>query len=294
MAGNKRQTLEGWIEQAFSDATDIGKPLTGLSLVHCTGFANEKEIHSARGIGSKQFAAKQWADLFMGRAQSYSQDIEGKQTFKLLAFYGDSNESQGEHPFTIAGETGEYSNDVTSEKPDKQGILGQHMNFTTQMFTAVNKRQAEIDTVHKGMLGMLAEENTKLRIENLDALRIIKDLMLQRTQEEHKMKMEALTFERQSQERTQWLRLLPAITNSLTGREVFPVASSDTAIIEMVAENIKQEDLMKLMEIVPPQLQGILAQRFTQLLKEKEAIKKEAETAIVKVSATPEDNAAGD
>jgi len=294
MGSFKRQTLEGWIDEAINQGIDIGKPLTGLSLVHCTGFSNEKEVHSAKGIGTKQFTSKQWAELFLARAQSHAQDVQGSQTYKMLAFYGDSNEPQKDHPFTIAGETGEYSGDLASERPDKQGITSQHMRFTEVMFSAVNRRQAEIDTVHKGMLGMLAEENTKLRIENLDALTIIKKLMLEKTEQEHKMKMEALTFERQSQERTQWLRLLPAITNSLTGREVFPVAASDTAIIEMVAENIKPEDLMKLMDIVPPQLQGILAQRFTQLLKEKEALKKEAQTAMVKISHTPEDNAAGD
>jgi regulator of replication initiation timing len=220
--------------------------------------------------------------------------MEGVQKLKLYAFYGDANEHQGEHLFTIEGESGEYGNDVLTEKPDKQGFFAQQMRFTNDMFTQTNKRQGEIDKVYQGMLGMLADENTKLRIENLDAIRIIKQLTLEKTEQEHKMKMEALAFERSSQERTQWLRLLPAITNSLTGREVFPVAASDTAIIEMVAENIKPEDLMKLMEIVPPQLQGILSQRFTQLLKEKEAVKREAQTAMVKISPTPEDNAAGD
>ena len=294
MATMKRQTLAEWIEEAIADGVDEGKPLTGLGCVHCTGFAAEKEVHTARGIGSKTFTNQQWADLFLRRCQSFSQDMEGIQKFKLYAFYGDANEPQKEHAFTIAGESGEYSNDVVSERADKQGITQQHMRFTENLFSNVGKRQSEIDKVYQGMLGMLAEENTKLRLENLDALRIIKDLMLQRKQEEHKMEMETLAFQRNSQERTQWLRLLPAITNSLTGREVFPASSSDTAIIEMVAENIKAEDLMKLMEIVPPQLQGILAQRFTQLLKEKEALKKEAETALVKVSPTPEDNAAGD
>ena len=290
----KRLSLDGRIAEAFADGDKDGQ-LTAISLVHMQGWATKKEVHTAK-IGSKTFSMKEWADLFLGKAQAFAQDLPGMQTFCLLFFYADRNEAQAEHPFTIQGETGELGPGLGTEKADATGLAAQAMRHMEQVMRMTNARQESQDRVYQGMLADLYAQNRALTTECLDAVVVLKKVMLEDMTQKHTQEMQRLEFERRTQERQMWMKLGAPLVNQILGREVFPQSAVDTQIIEGVAANLNPEDAMKVIDLFPAEVQGLIANRIGKYhaqQKQTEAIVKR-EMASHAIQVNPEDNAAGD
>lgn len=265
-----RQTLDQWIREVLLDPDKDG-PCTAISLVHMSGQV-EKELHTVK-FGGKPRDPKELAALFRGKAENYAAEITGVQTFNLLAFYNDRAESQARKPFMIHGEN-DYGG-LATEPPTKEGQTMQGMRHTEAVIQLAFRQTQVLFDSSQRTIDRLITHNERLMTENREAMDIFKQMMIQHLEEKHSRKMEEMQYARSSEERAKWISMLPALANSLTGRNIFPQHSEDTALLDSIIDSLDEKTAMQLQSAVPPALWGAVMERATRRLREKHA--KEAE-----------------
>ena len=292
----RKKSLEEWIREAMLDDEKDGK-ITAISLVHMVG-QSPKEIHTAKLIDGKKVEPKALADMFRGKAETYTQDLPGVHTFNLLAYYGQRTDPQAAQPFVVNSIADHNNPSLATENPTAEGKTMQRMCQDEMVFQQTYRRQAQLDEFS---MNLIREQNIMLRsalAENRDMFSIFKDVMLQMATNQHGNRMKELEFQRSTGERERFLKFLPPLVNTVLGKEIFPQSVEDTAIVEGIAANLKEEDLVKLGGIVPPEMLCPLYARVEKAMAKKrieqEALK--AANGIVKRigSSDPESDAAGD
>lgn len=277
-----KQTLEGWIHEAMIDSEK--DPITQLSLIHIA--AAEIEIYTVK-FGSKQWTPAELSQIFRHKADSYSQDIAGVQTFCMYAFYG-KQEPEARHPFTVNGAT-DFG--LSTEGPDAKGQMMQgmrHLEAATQMnlrsiATMVGAQQQLIET--------LVRNDLETRKENRELIGILKDVVLTQAAKTHEHRMSELEYERSSKERAKWIGFLPGLVNNILGKEVFPQSTEDTALLETIADSLDEGQLQKLAGTLKPEVLGPIAKRFEKHFEKRKSEQTQAKQLAAK---NPEDDAAGD
>jgi hypothetical protein len=275
VARRGRQSLEAWIHEALADGDKIdheGKPAkcSMFSLVHRVG-VQELEIHSSR-LEGREVNAKDMAEMFRAKAESYAQDLPGVQTFNLLAFYC-KTEPEARHPFLVNPQADQHGG-LASEPATAEGQRQQSMRHAEMLIQQVYRRQAVMDETAIRREELLMRHIEKLQKENFDAFDIVKEMMMEKALSEHNRKMDLLKFERATMERRKWMTLAPPLVNTLLGREVFPQGSVDTALIESVADSLSEEDIMKLAGTLKPEVVAPLMDRWKRIMDERAATKK--------------------
>lgn len=279
-----KQSLESWIHEAMVDP-EKDKPISQITLVHIAG--SENEIHSVK-FGSKQWTPAELSTLFRHKAESYSQELSGVQTFALLAFYGGTTEQQARHPFVVSGAT---DFQLTTENADAKGITQQSMRHLEVQAQMYSRGQAVIIDAQQRLIETLTRNALEDRRENRELIGILKDVVLTQATNNHEHKMKELEYERSSAERKKWIGFLPGLVNNILGKEVFPQSTADTALLETIADNLTPDQLEKLGSTLKPEVLGPIAERFS---KHFEKRKLEAKTAKQLAAKNPEDDAAGD
>ncbi len=271
----QKQALDQWIHEALNDP-DKAEPCKRLVLVHMQGATGQKELHAVTiGEGNGK-SPKILADLFKGKAESYSQDLAGIQTFNLLAFYGADNEPRAFHPFTLSGDA--FHPGLATEAPDAVGIVQMLMrHYEVDKKLQVQERVATSDTLTQ-MIDFLSKALIKANEENAEAFAIMKEIMLEKTLNAHDLRMKEAAYARSTGERDKLMKLGPALINQITGKEVFPQSAADSAILEGIVEHVDFETIQKIVvsggkggKELPPELVGMLMGRFTQIQEKKNA-----------------------
>lgn len=286
LVGRRRQTLDAWIREAVNDQERDG-PCTMIAVCHMTGITPQ-EVYTVKLGAGRTWGDGELARLFMGKAESYSQDLPGVQTFVLQAFYGTDSEPKAKHPFTVAGEVDNIG--LMTEAPDMKGMTQQGMRHIEAMVGLAFQHTRSMVQAQSSLVDNLAGKLIHLTDEHFEAVKILKELVLERETEQHEREMKKLEYERSTHERKQLIAFIPALANTLLGREVFPQSTEDTAIIEAVADALPEDDLKKLLMIspmLPPVVQGIFASRMERFLRGKREAA-EAKKALA-VRSNPED-----
>lgn len=286
----KRKSMDGWIREALTDPDKDGR-ISMLSLVHMQG-TQQKEIHTTKFSGGRSWTETELANMFRGKAETYAQDLPGVQTFQLLAFYGEKGAPEAYFPF-IVNNVGDNSGLMT-EAPTEQGRMQQVMRQNEMLIQQVYRRQQVMDDFNIRMMSMQAGMIETLQRENRDHFTIMKEMLMEKALDMHKHKMDQLEFERSTTERKKWLSFAPALINTILGREVFPQGMADTALVETIADNLKEEDISKLAGVLPPQLLGPLVSRFVEYEKKKNSEQEHIKALSAMKSPDPEADAAGD
>lgn len=259
-----RKTLEAWIHEALTDSDKEG-PATAISLVHLIG-TSDREVHSKRlGPGEN---VQSLAGMLRGKAETYSQDMMGVQQFSVLVFYGKA-EPEARFLLPINGETS-YSG-LATEPPTKEGQTMQGMRHVEMVIQLAYQQSSALHNAMARMLELMSNREARLVEENHEAYTIVKDVLLQKAQDDSDRRMKELEYARSTDERKKWLGFMPALVNQLLGREIFPQSTADTALVESIADSITEEQIAKLAGAVPPQLMGPLASRMQEYMTKKEA-----------------------
>jgi hypothetical protein len=291
------QTLEQWIEEALNDPDKEGA-CTGMSLMHMVGSRRE-EVHAvalgnaeqaANGASVRARDSKKLARLFEDKAESYSGSLSGVQMFCLLAFYGGRNEHQALHPFTLAGAS-DFGG-LQTEGPNSTGLTAQAMRHAEVTLATTLKQSALIIESYERLTRQLTDRVTGLTRENYDSLDLVKQVILERASANHELKMKELEFARSSNERAKLLEAAPALVNTITGREVFPQSSVDTAIIQSIATRLTPDMIAKLAGIFPAEVWAPIATRLIGIMDEKKQVDELSSKPVPGLTA--EEDAAGD
>lgn len=281
MQNSRKETLEQWIREALTDAENKeAKTCTSIALMHIVGNV-DREVYTVK-FGGKQWSEKELAKLFRGKAENYAADMSGVQMFVLLAFYDGRGEPQARKPFRVQPASEAETAQQMTEGPTREGLVSQMMRHNEAMAQMMFKQTSMLFASLNQQLEVMGRERANYMRESADAFTIVKEMMLQRDNHQHEQRMKQLEFIRSSEERKQWLKFGPALINTLIGREVFPVASQDTALIESIAENLSADDLQKIAAsgIIKPQVLGPLAERLASYLKQKRMIQEEHERVL--------------
>lgn len=282
-----RKSLEQWINEALVDK-EKGAPLSALVLAHMQG-AQRLEIHTQRINAANTQTGKDLASLFRDKAEAYAQDLVGVQNFCLMAFYG-KNEPEAYQPFLIHG-TSDFGG-MATEPPNEQGRVQQGMRHNEMFIGQIFRRQQVMDDHAIRMIEAMSRREEALRHENMEAFNIIKELLMREGNMQHERQMAALQYARESEERKKWLSFAPALINTVAGREVFPQATSDTALIEQIIENLDENVIEKLGAVIPPTLWGPLSARMEQAMKKKR-LEQEAMKGLPVFAGSPEKDIEG-
>lgn len=263
------QTIEQWINEAHAAGSveDGYGTMTMLSLVHLKGIA-EQEVHTVRLTTGKRWTAKELATVFQKRAETYCEQLSGVQMFYLLAFYENRTEAQNRKPYRVNGQTDLVESMGGTEGPTPTGLTQQNMRHTEAMFQLSIRAMAQAYGAQENALNRLTQMNEKLLSEVSDSREIIVNMMLEKANKSHEHNMEELRYRRSSAERGQLLTQIPALVNTIFGREIFPQGTEDTALMNAIAEEMDVERIQKLLGsgIFSPKLMGLVATRMERYL----------------------------
>lgn len=280
MASRKRLTLDVWIRDAITDEKD-GNKCSMIALVHLVG-AQQKEIHSVKFASGKSWQPDELAIMFRGRAEGFAQDLSGAQTFQLMAFYG-RNEAESFQPFTVSPVL-DPNNPLPSEPATADGRLGQLMRQGEMLFQQVYRRQQVMDEHSNALISQQSRMMSELLGENRASFAIMKEMLMEKALDTHKHRMDELGYSRSSDERKKWIGMIPLLTNTILGREIFPQSNADTILMEQIVTNIDENAIMAMAQFVKPELMGPLMERFTQIQKKKTLEAENASAAMVPVT----------
>jgi hypothetical protein len=242
------------------------------------------QLHSKR-IGSSAQDPKELARLFWDIAETYCQDLPGAHTFRMTAFYGNGDQWQSVLPFVVTGR--QDFDGMLTEGANIQGQMGQGMRWLEKGLSLVMAQTATLLDASNETIRLLTGSNSRLIEENHHAFEVVKDMVVERELNSRNFDFEKMKYESGVKTRDKWLGLLPPLANKLSGREIFPQNTEDTAILQALANELTGEDAEKIAVVLQkkPELLAIVAKRLNELVDDpnKKATITE-ETALAKTS----------
>jgi hypothetical protein len=283
MASKKRHTVDSWVESVISEVID-GKGCSAISCLHLKGVGGATEEVVTKPLEGT-ISPSDLANFLIGRAEGFSQDLGGLQTFKLIAFYG-SNEPHNPFHFTTSDGTVMSRSEtmMSAHEPTPTGLLGQLMknNETlmaqnNQLVIATMSMAGGIQTMCFGPQGVVQQSIQA----QLEAVAVVKDAMLDMQKERKQLIIEEHKAAQDLQTRKAIIEAIPQLTNRFAGREIFDEKTNDSKIIESLALKITPQDMELLVAMgkLTKEQALILSARFATIVEEK---RKESE-ALAKV-----------
>jgi uncharacterized membrane protein len=245
----KYKSLQSWIDDALSDKDKDGA-ISGLALVYKKPEGGSKEVHGVKLTGRTWEAAK-LSDLFIGKAEAFAQDLPGIQRFELQAFYAARREPEATHNFIV--NDGEISQGgaarTVKESPDATGLTAQLMRHLERKDERLTSIVETFATVTLQQTQRMQEELNAARAEVNDSYAIVREMMMRERGEQHAMRMKEIELQNSGEQNKQIMKILPALVNTASGKEVFPQATADTVLIEGLAENVDPKSLEALVSM---------------------------------------------
>jgi len=268
----KYTPLAKWIREALSDP-DKGHACTQLVLLYKKSEGGTREVKTVR-LGGKTWDADELAKTIQGWAETYAQDFGGISHFEIQAHYG-SPDNQSHHTITVAdGEIVQGGRGRTvRENPDSTGLVAQamrHTERTMEMMTAMVQHHAAVTLQREQWM---SAEMQRLREETNDAYTIVREVLMGKRKEEHEMEMQRIQIMKGLETQRKLMELIPALANTVAGKEIFPQSVADTALIEAIATKVPPEMIQQLASagVIPAEVMGPLMARFNDVLRKKQA-----------------------
>ena len=298
MASKKRHTVDSWVESTISEVIN-GKGCSLISLLHLKGIGGASEEVMSKPI-EVTVNPHDLAENLIGRAEGFSQDLPGLNTFKLIAFYG-SNEAHNPFHFTTSdGSLMSRSETVMSaHEPTPTGVLGQQMKHiealiaqNNQLVTANMTTANAIITMCFGPSGLVRESIQS----QLEAVAVVKDAMLDMHRQRKELIIEESKAVQDLEMKKAVIDFIPKIANRLTGREIIDEKSNRAEMFEMIAEKINPQDLELFVAMgkITKEQALVLSAQFAAIAeekrKEREALNKVPSEEVVSQKLTSKGN----
>jgi hypothetical protein len=184
-------------------------------------------------------------------------------------FYNKSTSHGAKQVFVVRGQ--EDLGGLGSDSPDGKGVIQQGMRHTEIALGMALRHQKEVNDQMLTMFKLVGEQNATLLKENIDAMTVVKEIMMTKATEDRESAMALEEYRRKTKERERMLQLAPALANQVFGREIFPQSTADTAIIESIADSLDHDQLAKLASILKPEQAALLAPRIEKAINDKAA-----------------------
>ena len=230
----RKQSLAEWIREAMSDSEKDGT-ISAIALCHMNGTI-EREIDSVK-FGGRVWKEDDLAARFEGKAHAYAQDLPEDQTFCLFAFYAGRSNAEASHPFTVKGDQG-INAGLGTYSPDPKGEKMQGMAFSQAMVQLSYRQTAILFEAQQRFIENMSRREEKLLADNQELFELAKEMILKAADREHEHRMAELKFLADADTKKKLLAMAPALANQFTGKEIFPQATEDTAIVEGLLDKL--------------------------------------------------------
>lgn len=264
------KNLQTWIEDFLSETE---KKCTALVCLYEVPNGGTKEVHT-QSIQGRTWDTDLLYRMFKNMAENHVQDRPGLHTFLIQACYDNNPVPSKTGTFLVSdGElkNGGSGRGVITEHPTNTGLVAQQMRHVENMMQTNNTLVQTMAGTWVSERRSIIEENSALRAEVNDSFAVIRDILMQQNEREHKMRLEALDFQRTSEERAMMIKMAPSLINTMTGKEVIPNNVGDSAIIDAMCEKLTDEQVNFLvdMKFIPEHMKPILLARGAKVREDK-------------------------
>lgn len=279
----KKQSVDQWVQSVITEEIE-GKKCSAIALLHLKGVGGATEEITTKPIEGTIDVAEV-ANFLIGRAEGFSQDLPGLQTFKLIAFYG-TNEPHNPFHFTTSdgNVTSRTEIMMSAHEPTPTGLLGQLMKHNEALIAQNNQLVTANMTMANGVLAMCFGPQGVIQASiraQLETVEIVKDVNLDMFRQRRELALEEHKAVSDLQTRKAIIDAIPHMVNRFTGHEVFDENTNRAKAFETLALKFTPKDIEFLISIGKlSQEEGlILSAQCAAILEEK---RKEAE-ALKKV-----------
>jgi hypothetical protein len=274
-----KTTMEQWIRDALYDQDKVqadGTPAkcTGLVLCHVSG-ASSIEVHGVRfpaGTTWTPDEVDRLAKLFNGKADTDAQDANGIQTYDLLPFYEGSTKPQGRFRFRSQGRI--LSTDADgygNEDPTPTGRAMQRMRIDDGFSTTLLVGNREMVNQLVAVTRLQGQQLAEAMHSNMEMFQGFYRMMMDKVIEERELRRSEIQAIQSAKEKEALFRMLPALINTMSGKQVLSESAEDTALIETIARGLKPEQLGMLKMLgLPPLVEAAVLARFERIMKKKD------------------------
>lgn len=282
----KRKNLAEWIGDELGSVGERQERCNAFSVRHYNG-TQQVELKTIE-LGNREWVPKELEKFLLDIAETHAGGLPGIQQYQVCSFYENSTQPNGFYPLRLSGgDIAEGMGGLATEPPTATGHMMQmmrhneaHMRSSFLHQEAVMDRMLNIIDRQGGMID-------KLMTENHDAIDACKEVIMAKAADRHEKDMEILHTQRNSALVATAAKYLPAITNVVTGREIFPQSLADTVLLEGLTESMTQEQAIKLMGILDDKQKALLLPRMNEI------IDKRAKTEEAQARAEAQANANG-
>lgn len=271
-----RISHDKWIAEVVNELQD-GAPCSSLSVSHREGSLT-KEIYSVIITKDTKINPLEIAELFRRKAESHVQDLPGNQLFELQARYGGRSDCSVRLPFRISGSSEAMYGET--EPPTPEGKQMQYMRwgeFGHQFWAKQVTELVRIGIDRERVLSSSLEEANK---ENREIINLLKTALLEQASSQHQFKLEEMKFQRETMVYGELARYAPALLNTVTGRELIPQSSADSALVESMIEHLTPQQVEAMKHTFPPKVFAIIMARANEYWSKKVAAEKTAAEAV--------------
>jgi len=273
MATKKRQTVDTWVQSVITEVID-GKGCSAIALLHLKGVGGATEEVTTKPIEGT-VNPTDLANFLIGRAEGFSQDLAGLQTFKLIAFYG-SNEPHNPFHFTTSDGTviSRSETMMSAHEPTPTGLLGQLMKHNETLMGQNNQLVTATMVMAQGTIAMCfgpqGVVQTSVRAQ-LEAVEIVKDAMLDMSKQRKELVIEEHKAAQDLQTRKAVIDAIPQLVNRFTGHEVFDEKSNRAKVLETLALKVTPKDIELLVAMgkLTQEEALVLSAQFAAIVEEK-------------------------
>lgn len=271
-----RISHDKWIAEVVNELQD-GAPCSSLSVSHREGSLT-KEIYSIIITKDTKINPMEVSELLRKKAENHVQDLPGNQLFELQARYGGRSDCSVRLPFRISG-TSEAMYGET-EPPTPEGKQMQSMRWGEFGHQFWAKQVTELVRIGIDRERVLSDTVQKLTVENREAFDLLKNAILQQASNQHQYRLEEMRFQRESMVYSELARYAPALLNTVTGRELIPQSSADSALVESMIEHLTPQQIEAMKHTFPPKVFAVIMARANEYWSKKVAAEKTATEAV--------------
>ena len=287
---SKPQSIAKWILECCTDeVTNAAGNKTDLSHIALCHSPSDKEIYvqPMKGKAMNPEALISIAETIYGRAESDAEGLPSRQSYMLYAFYeGCNNHASRRKPIQVNGRIVNELGDHSTEPATGEGRMMQRMRHDEGYSQVLVHGNAAIVQQSINFGTVMAERALKSEERYGEMFLKMQQILMDVTLAREKQDMERLQYERNSKMIEQGLKLLPAILNTVTGKEIVPVATQDTAIVEALAEAMDEETTQKVLTAVgdkiPAGTMGLFFSRMAEIAEKKAKGQERVSQALAK------------
>ncbi len=266
---NDREEIKNFLEEQFAIVEEDGA-VTLVTLVH-HAHTGAVDLHNMKVGHGKWTKADEMAHTFDGLAVRHARGIVGggAQQYELSVCRGTNSRPTAVLPFVRVGSaniTGPGGS-LATEPPTPMGQVQQGMRMGEQVVQGMIGQINPTFRVQGELIDRLMRRLAEVDQENRELWIACKDLLLDLHKTRHAEKLQELNAARLAEFQKQAMTLAPALLNMMAGREVFPLSTADTAILDTIAGWASPEDIRMITGVLAnkdggPAIASALTERF--------------------------------